>query len=269
TAARGYHKATGKKIRLVSAESAQSQSQFGGLIAQGIVQPWWLDARSDTPFERVWQAVLGWWPLDVNEPLSPVIPAFTFKFEAKCDVDGTIAYASEKAPEKAQSLVCPKCKAPLIVKTVRNANPRNGITDVGMYIFEGLTEFSAMMMRNMSERLATGAGDDKLGGEVAVRFKDGSLPIAGNTQGQYGTAQSQSKNRVDESKHLYGVDYVWWSAVRAEDKDANAKRVGRVFGPKVAGTAATSDIPRWFGPTLGTAAVPTEAGVEYRLYLTT
>ena len=44
-----------------------------------------------------------------------------------------------------------------------------------------------------------------------------------------------------------------------------------VFGPKLPGHAATADVPRWFGTTLSTCAVPVQANgtqaTEYRLYL--
>jgi hypothetical protein len=153
-----------------------------------------------------------------------------------------------------------------------------------MYLFETLHEFCDMMMLNMSERVArleatvqsrgTGpAPDENQGGDVAVRFRDGDLWIGSNTRSHYGTAQRQLKNRIDESKHLFGVDYVWWTAQEADDRDDDNKRIGRCFGPKAVGQAATSFIPGWFGPTMGARVLP--AGVDgakdkqYRLYTST
>lgn len=279
TAARGYHEASGRKVRLVSAESIQSQSMLSELITAGIVEAWFLDQRKETPFERMYRSVLGDWPLDPQEPLSPLVPAFTFRFKATCDKCQTTPYDSEKAPEPAAlaQLKCPKCKEPLLVRTLRVPNPRNGIQHVGMYLFEGLTEFSQMMMDNMADRVAKletmGGTNEKQGGDVAVRFRDGDYWVGGNTQSHYGTAQRQIKLRVDESKHLIGADYVLWTAVEADDRDEKNKRQGRCFGPKVAGTAATPDIQRWFGPTLGTRIVPAGGDgnkeVEFRLYMQT
>lgn len=274
TAARGYYQATKRKVRLVTAESAQSGSQLAGLIAEGIVQPWFLDNRADTPFERIYQACLGYWPIDPNEPLSPLVPAFTYRYEAKCDKCGKLLYGSEAPAKDVNLLTCKPCQLPAIQRTIRVPNERNGIQEIGMYLFEGLTEFSEMMMKDMSRRVAMGEAmtGEKQGGEVAIRFRDGDLWIGGNTQGQYGTAQSQIKSRVDESKHLLGVDYVIWTAVEGMDTDEKNKRTGKVFGPKIAGNAKTGDVPRWFGPTLGTRKVPqhgTMKGDEYRLYLST
>jgi hypothetical protein len=278
TAARGYHNHTGRKVRLVSAESAQSQSQMGKLIAEGIVEAWYLDGKADFPFERLWQAMLGYWPIDPQEPLSLMVPAFSYRYEAACAKCQTKPYDSDKPPDlKAIELLkCPKCKEALLVRTVRVVDKRNGIDKVGMYQFEGLTEFSAMMMKDMSVRTAkymlTGSAQESLGGNSAVAFRDGELIVGGTTLPHFGTAQSQIKYRVDESKHLHGVDFVLWTAVDSDDRDKDNKRAGRCFGPKVAGSAATSDIPRWFGPTLGTCLVPqhgTMKGKEYRLYMET
>jgi hypothetical protein len=248
---------------------------MGDLIEAGVVEAWFLDMRKETPFERMYRSVLGDWPLDPSEPLSPLVPAFSFRYVAKCEADGAVAYDNEKAPTDASKLICLKCKAPLLVRTIRQPNPKNGIGAVGMYLFEGLTEFSQMMMDNMAERVARlesgQGGQEKQGGDVAVRFKDGDYWVGGNTPSHYGVAQRQIKLRVDESKHLMGVDYVLWTAVEADDRDQQNKRQGRVFGPKVAGTAATADILRWFGPSLGTRVVPGDAGKapEYRLYMQT
>src|SRR5215475_12516429 len=146
TAARGYHEWTGRKVRLVSAESTQSASQMADLISAGIVKPWYLDASRRTPFERLWQACLGYWPLDPEEPLSPLIPAFSYRYRATCDKCKTQPYDSATAPEAKAlpQLKCPKCQEALLVRTLRVADPRNGIAEVGMYLFETLHEFCDM-----------------------------------------------------------------------------------------------------------------------------
>lgn len=271
TFARGQWKATGKKTRLVSAESAQGQGLFAEGIAEGYILPWWLDARTDQPFARMIDAVLGYWPEDPEEPFSRRIPAFTIKYVANCPKEGcpqgqTPVYQSDKAPQAASSLVCPKCKTPAIVRTQRERHDKR-LDEVGAYVFEGLTEFSDMLMKDMSRRSAAG---EKMGEDVAVRFKDGDVEIAGSSRSSYGVAQRQMKNRVDESKHL-PVDYVLWSAGREDGVDRDRNGV-TVFGPKIAGSAATADVPRWFGPTLSAVAVPMgtpekPAEPEFRLYL--
>jgi len=114
----------------------------------------------------------------------------------------------------------------------------------------------------MSDRSAKG---EKMGEEVAVRFRDGSLDVAGSSRSSYGVAQRRIKAAVEESR-LLPVDYVIWTGLKQRGTD-DERRVP-VFGPKLVGSAATDDIPRWFGPTLALASVPQPANqIERRIYL--
>lgn len=279
TFARGLHESTGKKTRVVSAEKAQSEGIFREGIEAGWILPWWIDDNRDvtgsviTPFERMTDAMLGKWPLDAANPLSPLVPAFSTQYRAVCrekDKAGhegkdVIVYQSEKAPQNTTSLRCPKCSQAVIVETVRQITDKR-LEEVGAYFIEGLTEMGAMMMQNMAQRAARG---ESTGGDIPVRFQDGQMWVGSPTRGHYGTAQNQLKNRVGESKHL-PVDYVWWTAGREDGKDSD--RNITVFGPKLPGSAATADVPRWFGTTLSSCAVPVAGAngtqaIEYRLYL--
>lgn len=267
TAALGYHKATGKKVRLVSAESAQ-RGPIEPAIRAGVIEPWWID-NATFPFERVRDAVQGAWPVDPDDPSSPVIPAFIYKYSGTCATCKTLVYQAEKAPPSVL-LPCPKCKAaapPVIIRPAREINKANGIQDVGMYLFEGGTAFGELFMDNMSDRSAKG---EKMGEDVAVRFKDGALEIAGSSRSSYGIAQRRIKNACQEARHL-PVDYDIWTFTKEVGTDDMSKQA--VLGPKLPGSAATPDVPRWFGPLLGTTAVPIKKGTEtvkeYRLYLTT
>jgi hypothetical protein len=118
----------------------------------------------------------------------------------------------------------------------------------------------------MSDLLARGEG--KLGGEVAVRFEDGREKIGGLTQSSYGVAQRRPKQAVDNSR-LLPVPYVIWTAHKDRGTD-DIKKVP-VFGPKLAGHAATDDAPRWFGMTFSATNWPVGTGasasVEKRLYV--
>lgn len=274
TFARGLWLDRGLKTRLVSAEKSQSEGILREGIEEGYIQPWWLDDRRtaqgdvETPFERMTDAMLGKWPLDPQNPFSPLTSAFSIAYKAICrnvekhpDRSEVLVYQSDKASTNAASLKCPKCSSAVVQETVRVLSDIR-LKEVGAYIYEGLTEFGAMMMSNLSIRAAKG---ENTGGDIPVRFKDGQMDIGSPTRGHYGTAQSQLKNRVGESKHL-PVDYVWWTAGREDGKDDD--RGILVFGPKLPGHAATSDVPRWFGTTLSACSVPVENGNnEYRLYL--
>lgn len=261
TFAEGFHAKTGKKVRLVSGESAQ-KGPIEPAIRSGIVEPWWID-NANFPFERVREATQGGWPTDTNDPLSPVVPAFAYKYAGKCNTDGTLVYQSEKPPQSVLTTCC-KCKAPVTIRTVRELNPANGIDKVGAYLFEGCTAFGEMFMDNMSDRSARG---EKMGEDVAVRFRDGQLDIAASSRSSYGIAQRRVKAAVGESRHL-PVDYCIWTATLETGQDEDARIV--VFGPKLPGSKATADVPRWFGPSLSATWCPvTGKDKEFRLYLKT
>jgi len=278
TFAKGLWQEKQKRTRLVSAEKAQSEGIFREGIEQGYVLPWWIDAKMgadgqmETPFERLIEAMLGDWPLDLRNPFSTLVKAHGVQYRAVCrekekhpDKAEVLVYQNDKPPAQAQQLKCPKCAGPVVVETIRVLHDKR-LDEVGCYIFEGMTEFSEILMQNLQKRAALG---ENTGGNIATRFQDGNVWIGSNTQGHYGTAQNQVRNHIRESRHL-PVDYVWWSARMEDGKDQDRGGVV-VFGPKIAGTAKTPEIPAWFGTTLSCCTVPvakngtTEA--EYRLYL--
>lgn len=266
------------KTRLVSAEKAQSEGIFREGIEAGYVIPWWIDAKMgadglmETPFERLVEAMLGDWPLDVANPYSPLIRAYAIQYRATCgnnekhaEKKPKLVYQSDKAAAQAALLVCPECKVATIQETVRVIADKR-LEEVGCYMYEGATAFGELLMQNMEQRSAKG---ENVGGNIAVNFQDGQMKIGSSTQSHYGVAQNQIRNHIRESRHL-PVDYVWWSA-RMEDGKDNDRGGVIVFGPKIPGTAKTAEVPAWFGTTLSACSVPvakdgrTEA--EYRLYL--
>lgn len=262
TFARGLHTERGKRTRLYSAESAQ-KGPIEGSIAKGIVEAWWIDNAAH-PFERIVDATSGGWPEDADDPKSPVIPAFLYRYVAKCSHCQTLVYQGDKAPQVVPT-ACPKCKQPVSLKVMREVNEKNGIANVGAVLYEGMTAFGEMLMDNMTARSAKG---DKIGEDVAVRFQDGTANIASASRSSYGIAQRRVKQAVQESRHL-PVDYVIWTATKEKGEDSD-RRVS-IFGPKLPGSAATPDVPRWFGPCLGAVLVPPQGQkkAERRLYLTT
>lgn len=261
TFAIGQHRANGKRTRLYSAESAQ-RGPIDGAIAKGIVEAWFIDNAAH-PFERIIDATQGAWPDDPNDPYSLVNPAFSYKWIAKCPQCATVVYTNDKQPIASAVLTCPKDKTVCAARVTREQNPKNGIGDIGAVMFEGGTAFGEMLMDNMTQRSAKG---EKMGEDVAVRFKDGSAEVATSSRSSYGIAQRRVKGAVDASRQL-PTSYVWWTftAERGEDTD---RRIP-VFGPKLPGSAATPDVPRWFGPLLGVVRVPPIGNQpeEIRLYL--
>lgn len=276
--AKGMFETTGQKTRLVSGEKSQSEGIFREGIEAGYVIPWWIDAKMgadglmETPFERLVEAMLGDWPADHLNPYSPLVKAFSIQYRATChnidkhpEKQPKLVYQSDKPAAQASLLLCPLCRQATIQETARVVADKR-LEEVGCYMFEGMTEFSELLMQNLQKRAALG---ENTGGNIATRFQDGQMMIGSNTQGHYGTAQTQMRNHVRESRHL-PVDYVWWSARMEDGKDDDRGGVV-VFGPKIAGTKKTPEIPSWFGTTLSACSVPVIRNntlqSEYRLYL--
>lgn len=257
----GYHAANPEKvIRLVTAESAQTPSILRRHLDAGYLQMWPIDSAA-YPFERITDAVTGAWASDLNDPIGKPIAAFRYEHIGVCPQCQKEVYRAATAPKLPNAVVCPVCKPtppPVPVRIVRSTNPENGLDKVGMYLFEGGTAFGELMMDRMATLTARG---EKIGGDAAVRFKDGDYEVGGSTQNHYGTAQRQVKQKVQESR-LLPVDFVVWTFTKEMGTDENSRIA--VYGPKLPGSAATPDVPRWFGPTL--ALTMLDSG-ERRLYL--
>jgi hypothetical protein len=216
------------------------------------------------PFEALLEASQGAWPADLSDPTSKLEPPTLVRYIAECATCQTRPY--DEPTQKSTSHQCPKCKAVLPVRPRRVHNPANDLSkaNVGVVVFEGLTGFSDSLMANMSDRSAKG---EKIGEDVAVRFKDGNLDVGGVSRSAYGIAQRRMQRAVEASRNIPNVDYVIWTAHKDRGED-DIKRTP-VFGPKLVGHAATDDAPRWFGPCMSITSVPGANGKapERRLYL--
>src|SRR5882724_4204584 len=255
----GMHRATGKKARLYNVDGGIASIQH--LIDAGICEFWELGNHAH-PFEALVDASKGYWPLDPADPRSPLEPPTLTRYVAECAVDQVRAY-DQATPCTSATVPCPKCKAALPVRPRQAFNPKNKLDEVGVILYEGLTGFSERLLDNMTDKLAT--GDGKIGGDIAVKFTDGREKIGGLTQSAYGVAQRRAKNAVDESR-MIPVPWVIWTAHKDRGTD-DMKRVP-VFGPKLAGHAATDDAPRWFSLTFSATNWPlTNGSVEKRLYI--
>ena len=254
----GMYRATGKKARLYNVDGGVASIQH--LIDAGLCSHWEL-GNHPHPFEAVVDASRGYWPLDVKDPRSPLEPPTLTRWIAECAVDQTRAYDSDKPATTTVS--CPKCRAIIPVRERQCYNPRNKLDDIGVILYEGLTGFSERLLDSMTDKLAI--GDGKIGGDIAVKFKDGRENIGGLTQSAYGVAQRRAKTAVEASR-LLPVPWVIWTAHKDRGTD-DMKRVP-VFGPKLAGHAATDDAPRWFSLTFSATNWPMQNGsVEKRLYI--
>lgn len=243
-------------------------------LIDGNVVDAWNFANHNHPFETVRWAAQGAWPVGaqaakkpeereaiLSDPTSKLEPLWLTTYVTSCPKCNRELYKGAR-PSTGQ-VACPTDKVYGVTKVTRAPNPANSLAGYGLVIYEGLTAFGEMMMDNMSDRSAKG---EKMGEDVAVRFRDGDTDVAAVSRSSYSIAQRRSKDAVDESSFLT-VPYCIWSATKDRGIDDDTKRP--VFGPKLPGHAATDDAPRWFGPSLMLQLWPKANGLtERRVYLT-
>lgn len=257
----GLHRATGKRGRLYNRDGGVAS--IGHLATAGVLDIWDM-GETVYPFEALLEASQGAWPTDPSDPTSKLESATLVRYIAQCEACNVRVYDQDKACTTTH-VACSKCKTPVPVRPRRVFNPANDYAkaNIGVVMFEGLTGFSDSLMANMSDRSAKG---EKIGEDVAVRFKDGALDVGGVSRSAYGIAQRRIQRAVDASRNIPGVDYVIWTAHKDRGED-DIKRTP-VFGPKLTGHAATDDAPRWFGPCMSVTKWPNAGKDEYRVYLT-
>lgn len=257
----GLYRATGKTGRLYNVDGGVGSIQH--LEQAGALATW---EMGDQPyaFEAMLDASRGYWPRDPHDPTSGLEPPTLVRYIAECKPCGVRPYDQDKTMQT--SIPCTKCKAILPIRARQVHNPANDLSkaNVGVLMYEGGTGFGEKMMDNMSDRSAKG---EKIGEDIAVRFKDGGVDIGGVSRSSYGIAQRRIKRAVEYSRMVPGIDYVIWTFHKARGED-DVKR-SPVFGPKIVGSAATDDVPRWFGPCLSACKWPVSGRDEYRLYMTT
>lgn len=257
----GYHRATGKRGRLYNADGGVAS--IGYHQTAGTLDLWDI-GDTPYPFETILEASKGAWPRDTADSLSPLESPTLVRYIAHCDACNERSYDEPTA--KQTTFPCKKCKAVLSIRARNVFNPANGIADknIGVLMYEGLTGFSSRLMGRMSDLSASGT---KIGEDVAVKFRDGQTDVAGASRSSYGIAQRRIEQAVNNTRNIPGVDYVIWTAHKDRGED-DIKRTP-VFGPKLAGHAATDDAPRWFGPCLGVSKWQLPDGKsEFRVYLT-
>jgi hypothetical protein len=253
----GMHRELKKKARMYNVDGGVDTIRYH--IDNGLLSVCEMLNRP-FPFESLLDASQGSWPESLTDPTSLMIPAFLNRYVAKCEACNHATYDQDK-PCTTTHVKCTKCQADIAVRPRRAFNPKNNLEDVGVICYEGVTGFSERLLDDQANRAAKG---EKTGGDVAVRFTDGNLMIGSNTQSSYGVAQRRLKDAVEKSR-LLPVEYVIWTAHKDRGTD-DMKRVP-VFGPKLAGHAATDDAPRWFGQCFPVTNYPVKGGIEKRIYV--
>jgi hypothetical protein len=119
---------------------------------------------------------------------------------------------------------------------------------IGAVAYEGATEFGTHILEELRVK---GAEGSIISAEKApAQFTSGKMKVAGNNQTHYGIAQGRLKEAINNSQKLPA--HVIWTAriLRVEDNSAADGGVFDkkfIYGPLLAGKAATADAPSWFG----------------------
>lgn len=171
--------------------------------------------------------------------------------------------------------------------------PDNDLSNVGIYVFEGLSVAGAYIMGNVHGGLAWRSGrGEKIGQDSPIRIIEGDVDpktgklvdgpgssFGGNPPAHYNVAQRTLLDCLQRSKSL-NVDAVIWTAHEATNNPENDLNRELIIGPEVVGKALTTSIQRSFNNTIHMCTVTKRAKMqdaftgkavdeldsEYRLY---
>lgn len=171
--------------------------------------------------------------------------------------------------------------------------PGNDLSNVGIYVFEGLSVAGAYIMGNVHGGLAWRSGrGEKIGQDSPIRIVEGDVDpktgkvidgpgssFGGNPPSHYNVAQRTLLDCLQRSKSL-PVDAVVWTAHEATNNPENDLNRELIIGPEVVGKALTTSIQRSFNNTIHMCTVTKRAkaqdaftgkavdelDTEYRLY---
>lgn len=251
-AAAYIYKTKGLKTRVVCADGGGSERAFDGLVEAGVAEVWSIDQWEDRGiFSILDQATKGYWPADLSNTASPLLPpvrvvkpcphcgndsgAKGFAMVAKCASCHT-AFAAGQQIAAVSELV-------------------NGAQDVGLVVFEGMTSFGEMLLRALRKLNPEGGRFIEEKGEGGDSFK-----IAGGGKQHYLDAQNYLAQFVANCRKV-PVDTVVWTALEVRGDDEGKP----LYGPKGPGKALTTACIPWFTDVLHIDAVArrnAQGGVE-------
>jgi hypothetical protein len=139
----------------------------------------------------------------------------------------------------------------------------NDITNIGVYVFEGLSVAGAYIMGNVQGGLAERSGrGEKIGQDSPIRIVEGVVDpktgklesgpgtaFGGNPPSHYNVAQRTLLECLQRSKNL-PVGYVLWTAHESDNNPEKDFNKESLIGPEVVGKALTGSIQRNFNNTV-------------------
>lgn len=217
-----------KRTRVVNADPGGTASAFAHLIEAGIADLWDIDTWDNASiFSTLDQATKGWWPQDLTVPntiLAP--PVKEWRPCPKCGKDsGGTAFGMVKNCRECGTIFAMGQILPL------KREPLNGMENVGLYVFEGMSAFGGIMLRALRNADTKGANT----------IKEQEFTVASPGQAHYLMAQSYLAQFIANSRKI-PVDYIVWTALEYRGDDEGKP----VYGPAGPGRALTTACIPWF-----------------------
>lgn len=271
-----YHRLS----RVVTADLGGFGNKLLRLIRLGIAQVW-NPTNHIEPMETMEDASFGAWPEKIDDPYTGyaqpdvrlVMPQET-RWTVFCQAGHPVKTVRSKTLLNGFSIQCPTCKTVTTMNNwskVTEASYRApGAKHVGLYMFDSGTSLQDWAMQDMAFRAARG----EIGGEGSALGKDakiisGKYTFGSNNRAHYGFAQNRIHSWVKNSRTIPGqvVPPIWTFLELRSTDDA---RGVPIFGPKIAGSAKTADIPSWMGNCVHASKEENDKGrMVFRLWLTT
>src|SRR6267142_453852 len=131
---------------------------------------------------------------------------------------------------------------------------QSDMSEVGAYAFEGMADFSTLIMSNL-----LGRTDISIPGTPKESFvKDESMRWGFSGMAHYGFIQQRIYETVTTSNHL-PVNKVLWTSYDTDAKDQSKRQI---YGPQIIGEAMTGQCGGWFGALLHLTLIPQSVQVD-------
>ncbi|MGH9425075.1 MAG: hypothetical protein ACRD2L_02035 [Terriglobia bacterium] len=216
-------KTTGKKSRVVNADGGGTSAALEGLVEEGIAEIWNIDQWNEAGmFASLQLASKGYWPSDTSIPNSSLLPPS--RIWRKC------LFCSGDSGAKSLTMVkaCEACKKEFPAGTLLPVEYDliNGIDQIGLLAFEGMTSFGDLLLARFRDIDKSGA---------AQVIKDGEFGIAQVGMQHYLLAQHYMMQFLQNIRTV-PVELIMWTALELKGDDDGKP----LYGPAGPGKKLTT-----------------------------
>ena len=265
------------RTRLYTADGGGYGDKMEALIELGVTEVWRLRTRVGAGGEGLVEetcsrASFGWWPEEITKqgdsaPRCKLLPPVRTVFTMKCATCESVLMEAQaqKLIQPTKCIKCAKIVTLASAKISQVSTPAEHMKGIGAVAFEGLSSWSNWQLMSLSDRRGRG----ELHGEKSNigAFKSGEIDFDGNNRADYGFAQSAAERWILNSTSITGLAIPpIWTGLETKLEESGERAA--VWGPQIAGSARTGQVPQWVGDYLGAQVVQVEGKSEFRLYLT-